>query len=248
MKNRIIKAVAALLMIASSVCADNLIVLAAASTTEAMSEIGSMFAQKSGHTVQFSFGSAGALARQIQNGAPVDVFLSANEQWMDALEKDGKINPATRINLLANRLVLIAPKGRNMTLDENFAGRLAVGDMKSVPAGMYAKQMLEKYGWLEALKPRLVSCDSVRNVLFFVERGETDAGIVYATDAKISDRVTVVTVFPEESHDPIRYPVAVCTASAHPAAAGEFLAFLRSDEARAVFEKLGFSVIAGDAE
>lgn len=240
MKNRMIQAVAALLLIASSVCADNLIVLAAASTTDAMNEIGTLFAAKSGHTVQFSFGSAGALARQIQSGAPADVFLSANEQWMDALEKDEKINPATRINLLSNRLVLIAPKGKKVVLDEHFSGRLATGDMQSVPAGMYAKQMLETYGWLEALKPRLVSCDSVRNVLFFVERGEVDAGIVYSTDAKISDRVTVVTVFPEESHDPIRYPAAVCDASAHSDSAREFLAFLQSPEAAENFDRYGF--------
>jgi molybdate transport system substrate-binding protein len=245
MKNRIIQTVTTLLLIASSVCADNLVVLAAASTTDAMNEIGTLFAKKSGSTVQFSFGSAGALARQIQSGAPADLFLSANEQWMDTLEKDGKINPATRADLLANRLVLIAPNGRNVTLDANFTGRLAVGSMDSVPAGMYAKQVLEKLGWLETLKPRLVSCDSVRNVLFFVERGEVDAGIVYSTDAKISDCVTVVSVFPEELHDPIHYPVGVCSASAHPAAAGEFLTFLTSDEARGVFEKLGFSVIAG---
>ncbi len=104
--------------------------------------------------------------------------------------------------------------------------------------------MLEKQGLLEALRPRLVSCDSVRNVLFFVERGEVDAGIVYSTDAKISDRVAVVSVFPEELHDPIHYPVGVCAASAHLTADGEFMTFLTSAEARAVFEKYGFSVIA----
>lgn len=243
MKNKNTIFATTLLLLASSVCADNLIVLAAASTTEAMTEIGALFTKQSGHNVQFSFGSAGALARQIQSGAPADVFLSANAQWMDLLAKDGKIEAATRADLLANRLVLIAPKEKAVVLNEQFSGRLAVGDMQSVPVGMYTKQMLEKYGWLEALKPRLVSCDSVRNVLFFVERGEVDAGIVYATDAKISDRVTVVAVFPEESHDPIRYPAAVCTASAHPAAAGEFLTFLQSQEARAVFEKLGFTVM-----
>lgn len=234
------KIAAALLLAAFPVYADNLVMLAAASTTEAMTEIGTLFTKQSGHTLQFSFGSAGALARQIQNGAPADVFLSANEQWMDTLAKDGKIISATRIDLLANRLVLIAPKGREVTLNEKFAGRLAVGDLESVPAGMYAKQMLEKYGWLETLKPRLVSCDSVRNVLFFVERGEADAGIVYATDTKISDRVTVVTVFPENCHEPIRYPAAVCLASAHPEAAREFLAFLQSPAASEIFERYGF--------
>lgn len=227
-------------LVGSIANADNMVALAAASTTEAMTEIGTLFTKQSGHTLQFSFGSAGALARQIQRGAPADVFLSANEQWMDTLAKDGKIISATRIDLLANRLVLIAPKGKAVALDEHFSGRLAIGDIKSVPAGMYAKQMLEKYGWLETLKPRLVSCDSVRNVLFFVERGEADAGIVYATDAKISDRVTVVTVFPENCHEPIRYPAAVCSASAHPEAAREFLAFLQSPAAGEIFERYGF--------
>ncbi len=215
-------------------------VLAASSTADAMRDVGALFSKKSGHVVKFSFGSAGALARQIQNGAPVDLFVSANEQWMDTLAAEGKINCESRISLLANRLVLIAPKGREVVLDEQFSGRLAVGDMKSVPAGIYAKQMMQSYGWFAALSPKLVHCDSVRNVLFFVERGEVDAGIVYSTDAKISDRVFVVTVFPEESHDPIRYPAAICTSSKHPAAAAEFLDFLQSDEALRVFEKYGF--------
>jgi molybdate transport system substrate-binding protein len=205
-----------------------------------MNEIGPLFTKRSGHVVQFSFGSAGALARQIQNGAPADLFLSANEAWMDALGADGMIEEAVRVDLLKNRLVLIAPKGLSVTLDANFPGRLAVGSLESVPAGMYAKQVLEKQGLLETLKPRMVSCDSVRNVLFFVERGEVDAGIVYSTDAKISDRVTVVSVFPEELHDPIRYPAAVCRASKHMEAAREFLIFLQSPEAAAVFETYGF--------
>jgi molybdate transport system substrate-binding protein len=233
-------AAAQLLMIAFPVYAGNLVVLAASSTTEAMNEIGALFTEKSGHTVQFGFGSAGALVRQIQSGAPADVFISANEQWMDTLAKDGKIDAATRTDLLANRLVLIAPKGKEVVLDEHFSGRLAVGEMQSVPAGMYAKQMLEKYGWFEALKPRLISCDSVRNVLFFVERGEANAGIVYATDAKISDRVTVVMIFPEESHDPIRYPAAVCRASKRPEVARDFMAFLMSPEAGEIFKRYGF--------
>jgi molybdate transport system substrate-binding protein len=235
------------LLIAGLVRADNLVVLAAASTTEAMSAIAVLFTRERGHTVQYSFGSSGALARQIQSGAPADVFISANEPWMDALDKDGQIDSATRIDLLANRLVLIVPRGRGVTLDKNFSGRLAVGEMQSVPVGLYTKQVLEKYGWLDALAPQLVSCDSVRQVLFFVERGEVDAGIVYSTDAKISERVTVITVFPEENHDPIRYPAAVCATTVHSDAAREFLVFLRSSEARAVFEALGFTVVAGGA-
>jgi len=230
------------LMMAGAVFAgaETLTVLAAASTTDAMNEIGELFTQKSGHIVRFSFGSTGALARQIQNGAPADLFLSANEKWMDTLLADGKINPAMHADLLANRLVLITPKGGTVTLDENFAGRLAVGSVDSVPAGMYAKQVLEKTRLLEILKPHLVSCDSVRNVLFFVERGEVDAGIVYSTDAKISDSVTVISVFPEELHDPIRYPVGVCAGSAHKASVEEFFSFLQSPVAVEIFKQYGF--------
>lgn len=251
-------------MLAASVCAGNLIVLAASSTAEAMNDIGALFTGKSGHTVQFSFGSAGALARQIQSGAPADLFISANEKWMDEL--GGKfIADSTRIDLLKNRLVLIVPEGEvppeyrisntePQNTEENSLWsseflvrysavpgfRLAVGNMESVPAGIYAKQVLAKMSLLETLRPRLVSCDSVRNVLFFVERGEVDAGIVYSTDAKISDRVTVVSVLPESLHDPIRYPAAVCRASKYPAAARELLAFLQSPEAAEIFKRYGF--------
>lgn len=219
---------------------ETLLVLAAASTTDAMTEIGTLFTEKSGHALRFSFASSGALARQIQSGAPADLFLSANEKWMDALDTGGLIDSASRLNLLKNRLVLIVPTGGGVVLDSAFAGRLAVGNMQSVPAGMYARQVLEKRGLLPGLRQRLISGDSVRNVLFFVERGEVDAGIVYATDAQISKRVTVVSVFPEDSHDPIRYPVAVCTASAHRAAARELCRFLQSGEAQAVFAAHGF--------
>ena len=127
-----------------------------------------------------------------------------------------------------------------MALDRNFTGRLAVGNLESVPAGMYAKQVLIKQGLFEILKPKMVSCDSVRNVLFFVEHGEVDAGIVYLTDAKISQHVTVVSEFPEELHDPIYYPAAVCTDSAHKQAAREFLAFLQSPVSDEIFKRYGF--------
>jgi molybdate transport system substrate-binding protein len=228
--------------------AETLLVLAASSTTDAITEIGALYTKKSGHRVQFSFASAGALARQIQSGAPADIFVSANEQWMDVLQQKGKILPATRIDLLSNRLVLIAPRSKpfvfavesGTALSAAFSGRMAVGEMEGVPAGIYAKQVLQTYGWLEALEARLVGCDSVRRALFFVERGEVDAGIVYASDAKLSDRVRVVCVFPAESHAPIRYPAALCAASAQPAVARDFLAFLQLPESAAIFERHGF--------
>lgn len=228
-------------LIASSVFVDaELTVFAAASTTDAMKELAAAFTAKSGETVRFNFASSGALARQIQNGAPADLFLSANSKWMDTLEAAGDIE--SRIDLLSNRLVLIAPKGCAVTLDKTFSGRLAVGDVKSVPAGMYAKEALESQGLFDILRPKMVMASDVRSALMFVERAEADAGIVYSTDAKSSKRVAVVSVFPEASHAPIRYPVAICVAAAHPQAARDFMAFLQTDCARSVFEKRGFSV------
>lgn len=212
--------------------AETLLVLAAASTTDALTEVAEKFTERTGYTVRFSFASAGALARQIQSGAPSDLFLSANEKWIEAL--GGRVEPPVRV--LKNRLVLIVPKGRPLGKID----RLAVGDLRSVPAGMYAEEALKYTGQLEAFRPKMVMASSVRAVLMFVERGEVDAGIVYATDARISDKVDVVSVFSEESHSPIRYPAAVCRASKHPEVAREFLEFLQSPGAIAVFERHGF--------
>jgi molybdate transport system substrate-binding protein len=217
-----------------------LTVFAAASTADVMNEIGEKYQAGGGASVRFNFASSGALARQIQSGAPADLFLSANQKWMDLLEEKRLIEPATRVDLLKNRLVLIAPKGREVKLSKTFSGRLAVGELRSVPAGMYAKEALEYAGLFDALRPKLVMASSVRGALMFVERGEADAGIVYATDAKISDRVEVVSVFPEESHSPILYPAAVCRASKNPEQARAFLAFLQSETAAVMFEKYGF--------
>lgn len=215
-------------------------VFAAASTTDAMVELSELFKEQGGETVRFNFGSSGALARQIQAGAPADLFLSANEKWMDALDDADLIIDSTRVNLLKNRLVLVVPKGRACTLDKTFAGRLAVGDVRSVPAGMYAKQALEKMELFDALLPNMVMASNVRGALFFVERGEVSAGIVYATDARISKKVDLSFVFPEESHSPIRYPAAVCVNAGTPETARVFLEFLKSPDAKTVFKRYGF--------
>lgn len=220
--------------------AATLTVLAAASTTDAMKEAAALFAEQTGHAVRFSFASSGALARQIQSGGPADLFLSANQKWMDALEKEQLIDPATRTDLLKNRLVLIALKGQMPALNKSFSGRLAVGDIRSVPAGMYAAEALKQVGLFDTLRSKMVMASSVRGALMFVERGEVDAGIVYATDAKISSRVEIASVFPEESHSPIRYPAAVCRASRQPELARGFLTFLKSTEANEIFDKYGF--------
>jgi len=212
--------------------AGTLLVLAASSTTDALKEATEKFTEQTGHTVRFSFSSSGALARQIQSGAPADVFLSANEKWMDAVS-DYTEEPVV---VFENRLVMIVPKGQCA----EHIDRLAVGDLRSVPVGIYAKQALEHSGTFHTMRPRMVMASSARAALMFVERGEVDAGIVYATDAFISERVDVVSVFPEESHSPIRYPSAVCRASKNPKLAREFLLFLQSPAARETFERHGF--------
>lgn len=237
-----------LLLLCSSV--EALTVFAAASTTDALKEIGELYEKTAGETVRFNFASSGALARQIDAGAPADLFLSANTKWMDYLEGKGRIAKATRVDLLANRLVLVEPQ---MNADERGPvferltkyKRIAVGDFKSVPAGAYAEQALTYGGVLDSLYGRLIKGDSVRRVLFYVERGEVDAGIVYATDAKVSAKVRMVGVFPAESHKPICYPVAVCAGSRQQEKSAAFLAFLKSPEAHAVFTKYGFEMVAG---
>lgn len=220
-----------------AVHADKVLVLAAASTTDAMKETAALFNKQTGHTIQYSFASSGALARQIQSGVQVDLFLSANKKWMDTLEKDGLIDLETRSNLMKNRLVMIAPLGQ----PPHKIGRLAVGDIRSVPAGMYAREALEHSGEFEQLRPKMVMAANVRAALMFVERGEVDAGIVYATDAKASSRVEIVSMYPEESHSPICYPAAVCRSAKHLDAAKEFLEFLKSSDGMKIFEKYGFN-------
>lgn len=228
-----------------------LVVFAAASTTDAMKELSALYQQRTGEEVRFNFAASGALARQIDAGAPADIYLSANVKWMDYLQQAGQIDPATRSDLLANRLVLIEPR-MNATGDEKDVferiksyTRLAVGDFASVPAGAYAEQALQYGGVLEELSGKLIKGDSVRRVLFYVERGEVDAGIVYATDAKVSSKVRVAGVFPAASHKPICYPVAVCDGARQKEEAVAFLAFLKSPDGAAVFKKYGFEMVQG---
>lgn len=221
-------------------------VFAAASTTDAMKEIGALYTESAGEMVRFNFASSGALARQIDAGAPADLFLSANTKWMDYLESKARMDATTRSDLLANRLVLVEPLAGALERESVFEAllqcrRLAVGDFASVPAGAYAEQALAFGGVYDAVAGRLIKGDSVRRVLFYVERGEVDAGIVYATDAKISAKVKVVGVFPAESHRPICYPVALCPQATD--AAADFLAFLKSPEAMAIFTKYGFETV-----
>jgi molybdate transport system substrate-binding protein len=225
-----------------------IIVFAAASTTNAMTEIAKRFEKLQPVQVRLSFASSSTLAKQIENGAPVDIFLSANPKWMDYLFAKGAIVPSSRSDLLGNRIVLIAPQDsslENLSVDSAMNltdllgdGRMAMGDPDHVPAGMYGKKALEKLGLWNAVKGRLARAKDVRAALVLVERGETPLGQVYATDAAISNKVKIVGTFPEQSHPPIIYPVAMVNQSVY---TKEFITFLKSETATEIFRKYGFS-------
>jgi molybdate transport system substrate-binding protein len=230
---------------------DTVTVFAAASTTNAVSEVGGLFVDRNLGDFLSSFAASSTLAKQIENGAPATVYVSANKKWMDYLEAKDLIDPASRYDLLGNRVVLIAPAGSslsnvdvgpNLRLDELLdGGYLAMGDPDHVPAGIYGKQALQTLGIWDDIGNRVARQKDVRSALALVERGEVTLGVVYATDAAITNRVKVVGMFPESSHPPIVYPVALVKGGETPAAE-RFLEFLKSGDARAVFEKYGFTI------
>lgn len=228
------------------------VVFAAASTTNAITEIGDLFAAKGLGHITSSFASSSTLAKQIASGAPANVYLSANKKWMDFLEEKGAIEKASRFDLLGNRIVLIAPlqssiqsidikKGLDLAALLGSEGRLSMGDPEHVPAGMYGKKAMENLGLWDQVKDHLAPMKDVRAALVLVERTEAHIGQVYATDAAISKKVRVVATFPVESHPPIVYPVAAVAGQTTDAAA-KFLDFLKAPESRAVFGKYGFEV------
>lgn len=216
------------------------VVLAATSLQESLAEVAGTWEAKGHAAPVLSFAASSALARQAGQGAPADLFVSADEAWMDWLEERGLLRPGTRADLLGNRLVLIAPRGQPATgLAELGSGRLALADPGAVPAGRYAKAALVRLGEWEAVADKVVPAENVRAALALVERGEASLGIVYATDALASERVRVVRELAPDSHPPIRYPVAVLAASTNPDAAA-FREFIASDEAMAIFVRHGF--------
>lgn len=225
------------------------LVLAAASLQESLTEAAGIWAARGHDRPVLSFAGTSALARQIDAGAPADLFLSADEQWMDHVAAQGRILPQTRRSFLSNRLVLVAPVASplRLTIRRGFplvralgGGRLAVADTQAVPAGKYARAALETLGVWPQLSGRLAPAENVRAALALVERGAAPLGIVYATDARASARVRVVGVFPAASHPPITYPIALLKSSKHPEAEA-FRRFLISREGRAVFARYGFS-------
>lgn len=229
-----------------------LTVFAAASLKESMDEAALAFRRDTGQAVRVSYAGSSALARQIEHGAPADVFVSADLDWMDALQSKGLVDVATRTELLGNTLVLIAPatsRARPLTLARGTRlrsllgkrGRIALALVDSVPAGKYAKASLVSLGMWQGLAPRAAQAENVRAALLLVARGETPLGVVYGSDAKAEPRVKVLSVFPADSHPPIVYPAAKLAASTHPQAAA-FVRWLQTPEAAAIFRDHGFSV------
>ena len=232
--------------------ADGPTVFAAASMKTALDAIAAKFAAKTGKTPVISYASSGVLAKQIVSGAPADLFISADDKWMNFLAEKGAIKPATRETLLGNALVLVEPSTADAKLKiaKGFDlagalgdGKLAVCTVSSCPAGIYGKEALEKLDVYKAVEPKLAQAENVRAALLLVARGEAKFGIVYATDAKAEPKVKVVDTFPEDSHAPIVYPVAVTTDSKNPDA-GALEAFFHAPESVAILKQQGFTVLA----
>ena len=229
----------------------SLTVFAAASMKNALDDIDAAYTAKTGVKIAASYGASPALAKQIEQGAPADIFASADTDWMDYAIGKKNINEPTRVNLLGNSIVLIAPKDSkidNVLIGPGFDlaklvgdGKIATADVKSVPVGKYAKASLEKLGAWTAAEPKFAMTENVRAALALVARGEAVLGIVYSTDAKVEPGVKIVGTFPADTHPPIIYPVAATTTAK--AEAAEYLAFLRSSSAKAIFEKYGFKFL-----
>ena len=236
----------------SAAAQESIAVFAAASLRNALDEADAAFTKATGIKVVASYEATSTLAKQIEQGAPADVFIAADLRWMDYATEHKLIKPDTRINLLSNRLVLIAPvdsKLDKVEIAKGFDiaklagdGRIAVADVKAVPAGLYAKAALENLGAWATAEPKLAMAENVRATLAFVARGETPVGIVYETDAKVEPKVKIVGIFPDGSYPPVTYPAAAATASMNTEVAG-YLKFLRGTAAKAIFEKYGFSFL-----
>jgi molybdate transport system substrate-binding protein len=248
----LLSAVLALPSMVTVVQAAEVTVFAAASLKNALDDVAKTYEAKTGDKVITSYAASSALAKQIESGAPADIFFSADLDWMDYLQQKNLIDTASRRTLLGNTLVLIAPKNStvSLTIEKNFPllqalgadGKLAMAGVDSVPAGKYGKAALTYLGVWDAVSPRVGQAENVRAALAFVARGEAPLGIVYATDAKAEPAVRVVGTFPEESHPKIEYPVALL-AKAKPEAR-KFLDFILSPEAARSFEAQGFSILA----
>jgi molybdate transport system substrate-binding protein len=230
----------------------DLVVFAAASLKNALDAVYAQWRKETGKTVRISYAASSALARQIEQGAPAHIFISADVDWMDYLAQRRFIKPDTRANLLGNRIVLIAPKDRAQTIDITPGldlgrivgdGRLAMANVDTVPAGKYGKAALEKLGAWTGVAAKVAQTENVRAALLLVSRGEAPAGIVYATDAAAEPHVAIIGTFPQDAHPPIIYPAALTASAIHPDAAA-FFAYIKSAKARPLFETQGFAVLS----
>jgi len=231
--------------------AEEILVFAAASLKNALDDAAAAYQRQGGDKVGVSYAASSALAKQLESGAPADIFISADLDWMDYAEERHLIKPETRKNLLGNRLVLIAPAASDLKVEikPGFplaallgGGRLAMADPDAVPAGKYGKAALEKLGVWASVEASVARAENVRAALFFVSRREAPLGIVYETDAAADAGVKIAAAFPEDTHPPIVYPIALTAAGKNPGAAA-FLAFLESPAAKPFFEKQGFTVL-----
>ena len=234
---------------ASVAAAKDVVVFAAASLKNALDDASAAYQKETETKILISYAASPTLAKQIESGAPADLFISADLDWMDYLQKRNLIKAETRLTLLGNKLVLIAPASSTATIEirpgfalANLLGNehLSMADPGAVPAGKYGKAALEKLGVWASVADKVAPAQDVRSALLLVSRGETPLGIVYATDAAADKGVRIVAAFPEDSHPPIVYPVAELSASTN-AAAALFLDFLKSDRARPYFERQGFA-------
>ncbi|MBX6322029.1 MAG: molybdate ABC transporter substrate-binding protein [Rhodospirillaceae bacterium] len=245
-------AVSVALALAVPASAADVLVFAAASLKNALDAAAAQYAKDSGKTIKASYAASPALAKQIENGAPADIFISADEDWMDYLAGTGLVEPDSRFDLLGNHLVLVAARdsAATATIAPDFPladllgndGRLAMADPSSVPAGKYGRAALETLGVWSSVEGRLATAENVRAALALVSKGEAPIGIVYQTDAAADPGVKVIGVFPDDSHPPIRYPVALIKASTNPDAAA-VLDYLKSPTAQAIFTRHGFVVL-----
>ena len=241
------------LALAGTCAAEPITVFAAASLKSTLDEISGAYEEETGRRIVASYAGTSALARQIEAGAPADVFISANPDWMDRLGSLGLIVAGTRVDLLGNRLVLVAHGSvcSSSEIDGHFDiaarlgdGRLAMALVDAVPAGIYGKAALTSLGLWDDVARQIAQTDNVRAALALVATGEAPLGVVYATDAAVEPRTCVAGIFPETSHPPIRYPAAAVAGADLPGASA-YLAFLRGAAARAAFERLGFSALDG---
>lgn len=228
---------------------EELVIFGATSLTDALTEISQRFSTEQNVKVYCNFAGSSTLQRQIEKGAPADVFISASPKQMDALQRKGLIYENTRRTILNNRLVLVVPVNSPLSitdvelLTQDSIRRIAIGEPNSVPAGIYGREALTHRGVWDAVQPKLIPSADVRSTLVHVESGEVNVGIVYQTDASISKKVRIIYQFPDSSHSPIVYPAAVLRNTGHQVLAQAFLDYLQTPDVAIIFEKHGFSVV-----